>query len=59
MFMLRLDGPYQCSYLLVYYYPCVLQFLTTQKEGQNGMSSDFSNVCVRSCLNVVGNLEMP
>lgn len=22
------------------------------------MSSDFSNVCVRSCLNVVGDLEM-
>lgn len=40
MSMLRVGGQYQCSYLLVYYYPCVLQFLTTQKEGENGMSSD-------------------
>jgi hypothetical protein len=29
---------HQCSYLLVYYYPCVSQFLTTQKEGENCMS---------------------
>jgi len=35
------DKP-QCSYLLVYYYPCVSQFLTTQKEGENGMSLIFS-----------------
>jgi hypothetical protein len=33
---------HQCSYLLVYYYPCVSQFLTTQKEGENGMSLIFS-----------------
>ena len=42
MSMFHFDGQYQCSYLLVYYYPCVFQFLTTQKEGQNGMSSDSS-----------------
>jgi len=37
-----LTGKPQCSYLLVYYYPCVSQFLTTQKEGENGMSLIFS-----------------
>jgi hypothetical protein len=44
----------QCSYLLVYYYPCVSQFLTTQKEGENCMSLIFLNVRVQPFSNLVG-----